>query len=82
MMGMGSMDGMGGMLAFTLLWLLILAAVAALLIAGGIWLWRRGQPGTGVEVPSARQALDRRYAAGELDRQTYLQIRSDLETSA
>jgi uncharacterized membrane protein len=81
MMSMGSMGEMG-MLAFTLLWLLIIAAVAALLIFGGAWLWRRRQPGTDAAVPSAREALNRRYAAGELERDTYLQIRSDLETSA
>ncbi len=81
MMGMGGMGGMG-MLAFTLLWLLIIAAVAALLIFGGVWLWRRRQPGTGTAVPSPREALDRRYAAGELDRETYLQARADLEAPA
>ncbi|MEP6468219.1 MAG: hypothetical protein ABJC24_00450 [Chloroflexota bacterium] len=83
MMGMGGMGEMGGMLAFGLLWLVIIAALAALLIFGGIWLWRRGQPAsTGAPAPSARETLNRRYAAGELDRETYLQVRSDLEVSS
>ena len=82
MMGMDGMGGMGSMMAFGLLWLLIIAALAALLIFGGIWLWRRTQPGGTPAAPSsARQTLDRRYAAGELDRETYLQMRSDLEVS-
>jgi len=80
--GMMGMGGMGGMLGFGLLWLLVIAALAALLIFGGIWLWRRRQPSIGTAAPSARETLDRRYATGELDREMYLQIRSDLEPSA
>lgn len=82
MMSLGGMGGMGSMLVVGLLWLLIIAALAALLIWGGIWQWRRWQPRTGAATPSAREALDRRFAAGELNREAYLQIRSDLEGSA
>ncbi|MBA2633386.1 MAG: hypothetical protein H0U86_10375 [Chloroflexi bacterium] len=78
--GMMGVGGMGGMLAFGLLWLVIMAALAALLTFGGIWLWRRGQPAaSGTAAASARETLDRRYAAGELDRDAYLRTRSDLE---
>lgn len=81
MRDMGDMGGMGGMVLFGLLWLLIVAAVAALLIFGGIWLWRRGQPSGRTIAPPAREMLDRRYAAGDLDRETYLRMRADLEAS-
>jgi putative membrane protein len=79
--GAGGMMGMIGMLAFGLLWLVIIVVLAALLIFAGIWLVRRGQPaGAGpTAAPPARETLDRRYAAGELDRETYLRMRSDLE---
>jgi len=82
MMGMGGMGGMGGMLAGGLLWVLIIVIVIALLVVGGIWLLRRREPaGTSMPAQTARQTLDHRYAAGELDRETYLQMRSDLEVS-
>jgi putative membrane protein len=80
--GMGGMGDMGSMLAFGLLWLLIIAAFAALLIVGAIWLWRRGQPAPTPAAPSPRETLDRRYAAGEVERETYLQMRSDLGASS
>ncbi|HEV2071781.1 MAG TPA: c-type cytochrome [Acidimicrobiales bacterium] len=56
--------------------LLVLAVVivAAVLVAAG-WGLRRAK-----EEP--RRVLDRRYAAGELSRQDYLQRRSDLEPDA
>jgi putative membrane protein len=82
MMGMDGMGGMGSMMAFGLLWLLIIAAFAALLIVGAIWLWRRGQPAATPAVQTPREMLDRRYAAGEVDRDTYLQMRSDLGASS
>ncbi len=79
MMGMG---GMGGMLAGGLLWVLMIAIFIALLVVGGIWLLRRREPaGTSTQAQTARQTLDRRYAAGEMDRETYLLMRSDLEVS-
>lgn len=79
--GMMDMGGMGGMMIFGVLWLVIIAAFAALVIFGAIWFWRRSQPPVSPGTPSARATLDRRYAAGELDRETYLQMRSDLEAS-
>jgi len=77
--GMMEMGGMGGMMAFGLLWLLIIAALAAVVIFAAIWFWRRGQPSAAEITPSPRKTLDRRYAAGELDREAYLRMRSDLE---
>jgi putative membrane protein len=80
--GMMPMGGMGGMLVFGLLWLIVLAALATLLLVGAISLWRRRQPAaTSAPTPSAQEILDRRYAAGELDRETYVQIRSDIQAS-
>lgn len=79
--GMVGMGGMGGMMLFGLLWLVIIAALAALVIFGAIWFWRRGQPSTSPGAPSPRETLDRRYAAGELDREAYRQMRSDPRTS-
>jgi putative membrane protein len=79
--GMMDMGGMGGMMLFGVLWLLIVAALAALVIFAAIWFWRRSQSSAFPERPSPRETLDRRYAAGELDRETYLQMRADLEAS-
>jgi putative membrane protein len=79
--GAGGMMEMGGMMLFGLLWLLIIAALAAVVVFGAIWFWRRSQPSASPGVPSPRETLDRRYAAGELDRDAYLQMRSDLEAS-
>jgi len=80
--GMMPMGGMGGMLVVGLLWLIVLAALATLLLVGAIWLWRRRQPAaTSAPTPSAQEILDRRYAAGEPDRETYVQIRSDIQAS-
>jgi putative membrane protein len=79
--GMMDMGGMGGTMLFGVLWLVLIAALAALVIFGAIWVWRRGQPPASLGAPAPRETLDRRYAAGELDRETYLQMRSDLEAS-
>jgi putative membrane protein len=81
MMDMGGMGGMGGMMILGVLWLVIIAVLATLVIFGAIWFWRSSQPRASPGTPSARATLDRRYAAGELDRETYLQMRSDLEAA-
>jgi putative membrane protein len=63
--------------------LLGLVLVAAL-VAGAVVLLRyaldRGRGGAGGESqpPSARDLLDRRYAAGEIDREEYLRRKQDL----
>jgi putative membrane protein len=79
------MDGgmMGGW--FMVLWTLLILAVIALAVAGVVWLVRnmdrsRGDGGLGSGRSAARDELDRRFAAGELSRDEYLQHRRDLET--
>ena len=80
--GMMGMGGMGAMLAIGPVWLVTIAALLALLMVGVIWLQRRREPAEiAMPAQSARQTLDLRYATGELDRETYLQMRSDLEVA-
>lgn len=75
----GMMDGgmmMGGGVMMLMMALLVLGFLV-LMIAAIVWLVRQGT-GTGGS-SSAREELDRRYAAGEVDRDEYLQRRRDLE---
>lgn len=75
----GMMDGgmmMGGGVMMLMTVLLVLAFLA-LVVAAIVWLVREGADTGGSS--SARQELDRRYAAGEVDRDEYLQRRRDLE---
>lgn len=55
---------------------LLTGLLVALLAAGGIWVVHRRSGGRSRGV--ARRELDRRYAAGELPREEYLQRRDDL----
>lgn len=80
------MDGgmMGGW--FMVLWTLLILAVIALAVAGVVWLVRNmdrsrgdGRGGAGVR-SAAREELDRRFAAGELSRDEYLERRRDLDS--
>jgi uncharacterized membrane protein len=71
MMPMGS-----AMLLVALAWVALLVAVG---LAIGWLVFRRRPRQAGSE---ARDALDGRYARGELDRDTYLQMRSDLTDQA
>jgi putative membrane protein len=73
------MTGMGlGFIGMLLLWGIPLALV----LGGGIWLFRQTtderQPG-GEGQPTARQVLDQRLARGEIDRAEYEAIRARLE---
>ena len=79
--GGSTMMGMGGMMWLGLLWIVLPAAVIGLLVAGAIWLVRRRQAAAESTPENARQTLDRRYASGELERDAYLQMRSDLGAS-
>lgn len=75
----GMMDGgvmMGGGVMMLMMVLLVLGFLA-LVVAAIVWLVRQST-GTGGS-SSARDELDRRYAAGEVDRDEYLQRRRDLE---
>ena len=68
---------MSAMMAGMLLGLLVFAAL--LVAAGAFAGWvvgRRGQRPDAVD--DARRELDVRYARGEVDRDTYLRVRSDL----
>jgi putative membrane protein len=83
------MIGMHGMGAWMALWGVLGLAVVALIIGGAVWVARAlsrrdsrpavppgGQP-PGLEVAHAE--LRRRYAAGEISREDYLQGKVDLE---
>ncbi len=75
----GMMDGgmmMGGGVVM-LMMVLVALAFLALVVAAIVWLVRQSTDTGGSS--TARQELDRRYAAGEVDRDEYLQRRRDLE---
>lgn len=72
----GMMDG-GGMAIFALFWLIVGLVFLALMIAALVWLIRNLQAGG--RDSEARRELDRRYAAGQIDRDDYLERRRDLE---
>ncbi|MPY96310.1 MAG: c-type cytochrome [Acidimicrobiia bacterium] len=87
MMDEGMMDRMmdGTMWPWMLLWLAVGLVLLILAVVAIVWLVRRsnsdasgsghrdGRPGG-----SAREALDLRYARGEIDRDAYVQARRDL----
>ncbi len=75
MMDRGMM--MGGGLAM-LLMVLFVIGLLVLAVTATVWLVRK--TGSGSSTSSAREELDRRYAAGEIDRDDYLQRRRDLES--
>ena len=56
-------------------------ALIVLVVVGIVWLVRQlgRQDGRGGRDRSAIAELERRYARGEVDRETYLAIRRDLE---
>jgi putative membrane protein len=77
---------MGFGMGFGILGLLLMALFWGALIAGGIWLVRTvfvinpsNQSGIMADKPSSpREMLDQRYARGEISREEYEQIKSDL----
>jgi putative membrane protein len=71
--GNGWMGG-GGMIFMGLFWILLIG-VGIWLVT---WLTRRDQPSLHQENP--RQALDRRFAAGEIDATAYAQARRLIES--
>ncbi|MBW3561909.1 MAG: c-type cytochrome [Actinobacteria bacterium] len=74
--GGGMMDGMMGG------WMWILPALVLIVIALAVLaIVRRSNDGrtTNTDDRSPREVLDQRYAAGEIDRDEYLQRRDDLE---
>jgi len=77
--GQGSM--MGGMWFFSILfWVLIIAGVVFITK----WFLQRGRnkEGTGVNEESALDVLEKRYAKGEIDRETFEQMKKDCNYSA
>lgn len=84
MMGYGWGMGAGGWIAMTVFWIALITLV--------VWLVTRALPGAGDNGRDGRreglpgsetpeQILDRRYAAGELDLETYQVMRATLASS-
>jgi len=73
----------GFMWVAMLIWMVLGIALFFLVIVGVVWLVRQlGRDGQGRRRPAARTAiedLELRYAHGEVDRETFLAIREDLE---
>jgi len=79
----GGMAGlmMGGMGFAGIVWLIVCLAILVLIIVAVVWLVGRLWDGSATppgRVSAALEELDRRYAKGEMDRDTYLQMRRDL----
>ena len=79
---MGSWGGMGGWgLVGGLIGFLFLVALATVVVALFLWLWRRTSlnPADTQRGPlSARDVLALRYVRGELTREEYLRVKEDL----
>jgi putative membrane protein len=81
----GMMGGVGWL--WMLLWGLFSIALLGLVVLALVWLARSVGSGSGQSSPgrepsaggTAREALDLRYARGEISREEYLQARRDLE---
>jgi putative membrane protein len=64
-----------------LAWVILCLAILVLIIVAVVWLidrFRGGSARSGGRASEALEELDRRYAKGEIDRDTYLQMRRDL----
>ncbi|MDP8970150.1 MAG: SHOCT domain-containing protein [Actinomycetota bacterium] len=61
------------------LWILLLIALIALAVTAALWLVRSQSTHRSGASTAARDQLDRRYAAGDLSRDEYLERRRDLE---
>jgi putative membrane protein len=73
---------MNGMGVFGLVWLLVSLALLVLIVVAVVWLivrLRADSRAIGARGSGARNELDARYARGEVDRDTYLQMRRDLD---
>ena len=84
MMGYGYGMGAAGWIAMTIFWVglitLVIWVIARVLPAGGAWgdsTPRRD----GAPTESAEDILDRRFASGELDEETYRSMRATLRSS-
>ena len=75
MMGGGMMLGMG---AVMVLWALLGLALLVLAVVATLWLAKRMSPGPSGSSEGPEEVLRRRYAAGELDRDEFLRMQSEL----
>jgi putative membrane protein len=77
MMHGGGGHMMGGMMGgWMLLWALLGLALLVLVVVATVWLVKQmTSSGSG---STHREILERRYAAGEIDREEFLQRREDL----
>ena len=84
MMGYGYGMGAGGWIAMTIFWValivLVIWALSRALPTGRSWGGDGARRGEGAH-NSAEDILDRRFAAGEIDEQTYRSIRATLRSS-
>lgn len=81
MMDWGAMGGF--MWVAMLIWVILGVALVVLVIVGVVWLVRQlaqgGQGRRRLPGRTAIEELEQRYARGEVDRETFLAIREDLE---
>lgn len=84
-MGMRGIGGMGPMIDLTggdgLPVIVVVLLLTAAAVAVAVYLIRRPVAGRLSEASPALVELDRRYARGEVDRETFLQIRRDLRAA-
>ena len=78
--GAGMMGGSGMMGGMVVLWVLFVIVLLALAVTALVWLVRNmSRSGSEPTPQTSRDELDRRYAAGQIDRDHYLEVRRDLE---
>ncbi|WP_240197651.1 SHOCT domain-containing protein [Nonomuraea lactucae] len=82
--GVAMMCDMGAMGAATLLWVVGTLAVLALVAAATVWVVRSltttAKGNQQLPVDAAQEELRRRYVAGEIEREEFLQRKVDLES--
>ena len=74
-----ALGGLGWLVA--ILWVVFAVALLVLVVLAVVWLAKAvgsNEPRSRPEHGSAREALDLRYARGEIGRDAYLQARRDL----
>ena len=80
--GDGHMMAVGWMTGWMLLWALLAVALLVLAVVATVWLVRHLPGGREQSrATSSVEVLERRYAAGEIDREDFLQRRHDLSRS-
>lgn len=68
--------GFGGGLVMLLFWSLAIVGLVALVR----WIFARNEPAPRSREPDALEILKRRYASSEIDHQTYLEVKRELES--